>query len=48
MSLVYLILPVALALVALFVVAFLWSVKSGQLDDLDTPASRMLHDDEPN
>jgi NAD(P)-dependent dehydrogenase (short-subunit alcohol dehydrogenase family) len=27
------------------VVAFVWSARSGQLDDLETPAVRMLHDD---
>jgi cbb3-type cytochrome oxidase maturation protein len=27
------------------VFAFIWSARSGQFDDLDTPAVRMLHDD---
>ena len=45
MSVIYLLLPVAVILAAVGVVAFIWSVKSGQLDDLDTPAVRMLHDD---
>jgi cbb3-type cytochrome oxidase maturation protein len=47
MDLIFVVVPIALALGAFFVVAFLWSVKSGQLDDLDSPAVRMLHDDEP-
>jgi cbb3-type cytochrome oxidase maturation protein len=29
-----------------FLVAFLWSVKSGQMDDDYTPSVRMLFDDE--
>ena len=27
------------------VAALIWSIRSGQLDDLDTPARRMLNDD---
>jgi cbb3-type cytochrome oxidase maturation protein len=27
------------------VVALIWSIRSGQLDDLDTPAMRVLNDD---
>ena len=44
-ALVYLI-PVALGLGALSLVAFLWSLKSGQYDDLDGAAVRILLDDE--
>lgn len=46
MSVIYIVLPLALlfALVALFV--FIRAVRGGQLDDLDTPAVRMLHDDD--
>lgn len=29
-----------------FLIAFLWSVKTGQFDDDQTPAIRMLFDDE--
>jgi len=28
------------------VAAFVWAANRGQFDDLDTPAVRMLHDDE--
>lgn len=41
----YVILPLALAVAAGAVAAFIWSVRSGQLDDLDTPQRRMLNDD---
>ena len=43
--LVYLI-PIALFLGLLGLVAFLWSLKSGQYDDLDGAAERILFDEE--
>ena len=46
MSVIYLALPIALLLVGAAFMAFRWSVRSGQLDDLDTPAYRALFDDE--
>ena len=45
MSVIYIVLPLAIVVVAVAVVAFVWSARSGQLDDLETPAVRMLHDD---
>ncbi len=47
MTILYIALPVALMLAVASVLAFIWSVRSGQLDDLDTPPVRMLFDDEP-
>ena len=46
MSVIFIVLPLAIVIVAAAVVAFVWSARSGQFDDLDTPAVRMLHDDE--
>jgi cbb3-type cytochrome oxidase maturation protein len=43
--LVYLI-PIALALGALGLVGFLWALRSGQFDDLDGAAERILFDDD--
>ncbi len=37
--------PIALFLGALGLVAFLWSIRSGQYDDLDGAADRILDDD---
>lgn len=37
--------PVAIALGAVFVVLFLLAVKDGQFDDLDDPPQRILRDD---
>ena len=47
MSVLYLVVPMALVIVAAAVWAYVWATRSGQMDDLDTPAVRMLHDDEP-
>ncbi|WP_342723608.1 cbb3-type cytochrome oxidase assembly protein CcoS [Bradyrhizobium sp. B097] len=45
--LVYLV-PLALALGFVGLLGFLWSLKSGQYDDLDGAAWRAVADDEPN
>lgn len=47
MSVLYIILPLALVVVAAAVGAFVWATSRGQFDDLDTPGLRVLHDDEP-
>jgi cbb3-type cytochrome oxidase maturation protein len=44
-GLVYLI-PIALFLGALGLAGFLWSIRSGQYDDMDGAAERILHDDD--
>jgi cbb3-type cytochrome oxidase maturation protein len=44
---VFIVLPLALLIAAAAVVAFIWAVRGGQYDDLDTPSLRVLHDDEP-
>ncbi len=46
MSVIFIVLPLALLVVAIAVVAYVWSARAGQFDDLDTPAVRMLHDDD--
>lgn len=38
--------PVALLLGGIGLVAFLWALKSGQFDDLDGAAHRILFDDD--
>jgi cbb3-type cytochrome oxidase maturation protein len=45
-SVLYVLLPLVLLMVAVAVAAFLWAARRGQFDDLDTPALRALHDDE--
>ena len=44
----YLITPVALILIAIAIKLFLWAVNSGQYEDLDREASRILFDDDAN
>lgn len=45
MSVLFVLVPLALAVGAAAVITFLWAAKDGQLDDLDTPALRILDDD---
>ena len=47
MSVLYIVLPLALVITAGALLAFIWSARSGQLDDLDTPPHRALMDDDP-
>jgi len=45
-SVVFVLVPIGLVIVALAIAGFLWAARAGQYDDLGTPAMRMLHDDE--
>ena len=46
MEIIYLLIPLSLILVGLIIWAFLWSIRSGQFDDLEGPAYRILMDDD--
>ena len=46
MAVLFVVLPLALCIVAAAVVGFLWAVRRGQFDDLKTPSVRMLHEDD--
>jgi cbb3-type cytochrome oxidase maturation protein len=46
MSSLYLLIPLAVILVALAIWALFWAVKSGQYDDLETESRRILFDNE--
>jgi cbb3-type cytochrome oxidase maturation protein len=46
MSILYVLIPLALVVLGVAVWAFFWAVGSGQFDDLDTPATRILMDDD--
>jgi cbb3-type cytochrome oxidase maturation protein len=48
MAVIYILLPLAVLLASLALFAFVRAAKAGQFDDLDTPAHRILHDDEPD
>jgi cbb3-type cytochrome oxidase maturation protein len=46
MNVLVFLIPIALGLGALGLAAFLWSLRSGQYDDLDGAAHRILQDDD--
>lgn len=46
MEIVYLLVPLAALLAGVIVWIFFWAVKSGQFDDLEGPAHRILMDDD--
>jgi len=46
MSILYVLIPLGLVLVVLAVAAFFWASGSGQFDDLDSPAWRVVLDDD--
>lgn len=45
MESLFFLIPVTLLLVGIAVAVFFWAMRSGQFDDLDSPAWRILHDD---
>jgi cbb3-type cytochrome oxidase maturation protein len=45
-EIIYLLIPLSLVLVGVIVWAFFWAVRSGQFDDLEGPAHRILMDDD--
>jgi len=47
MNIIFLLMPLALLLGATFLLGFIWMARRGDFDDLETPAHRMLLDDEP-
>ncbi|MCL4846331.1 MAG: cbb3-type cytochrome oxidase assembly protein CcoS [Acidobacteria bacterium] len=46
METIFVLLPLALLIAAIAVGLFIWAAKTGQFDDLETPAVRILFDDE--
>ena len=46
MTILLFLVPLALLLGAIGLVAFMWSLRSGQFDDLDCAAHRVLMDDD--
>ena len=46
MEILFLLIPLSLLLLGIAVWAFFWAVRSGQFDDLDSPAYRILMDDD--
>jgi cbb3-type cytochrome oxidase maturation protein len=46
MNILLALIPISLALLGLAIWAFVWAVRKGQYDDLDTPALDILVDDD--
>ena len=46
MNIIFVLIPLGLLLLAFAIWAFFWAVGSGQFDDLDTPAVRIVMDDD--
>ncbi len=47
MESLYILIPLAILIVALAVWVFSWAVKNGQFEDLDTEGKRILFDEQP-
>ncbi|MCU0429413.1 MAG: cbb3-type cytochrome oxidase assembly protein CcoS [Cytophagaceae bacterium] len=45
MYIIFILLGISMTVAAGFLVSFLWAVRTGQYDDPDSPAVRMLLDD---
>jgi len=45
-NIIYALIPLGLVLLIAAVAAFFWAVRSGQFDDLESPAWRILLDDD--
>ncbi len=46
MDILYLLIPLAVIIMIIAVFAFMWAIKSGQYEDLEGPAHRILMDDD--
>jgi cbb3-type cytochrome oxidase maturation protein len=46
MSVIYLLIGVSLLIAGGFLAAFIWAARTGQYEDTETPAMRVLFDDE--
>jgi len=46
MEILYLLIPLGLLVLGVAIWGFLWAVKTGQFDDLEGPAHRILMDDD--
>lgn len=46
MEILYLLIPIAVVVMAIGIWALIWAIKSGQYDDLEGPAYRILMDDD--
>lgn len=48
MNVIFLLISASVLVAGIFLVAFLWAVRSGQYEDDRSPAVRILNDDKPH
>ena len=46
MDILYLLIPISLIIVAIAIWVFMWAIRSGQYEDMEGPAHRILMDDD--
>ncbi len=46
MDILYLLIPISLIIMAIAIAVLLWAIRSGQFEDLEGPAHRILMDDD--
>lgn len=46
MDIIYILIPLSILIVGIAVSVLFWAIKSGQFDDMDSPAHRILFDDD--
>ncbi|MFK8068940.1 MAG: cbb3-type cytochrome oxidase assembly protein CcoS [Gammaproteobacteria bacterium] len=46
MNIIFLLIPLSLILVGVIIVVLFWAIRSGQFDDMEGPAHRILMDDD--
>ena len=45
MIVIYFLIPLSIVMASLFLIAFIWAVRSGQYEDTGTPSMRLLTED---
>lgn len=48
MDIIYILIPLSIFIITVAVAVLFWAIKSGQFEDLDSPAHRILFDDDEN
>ena len=46
MDIIYVLVPLSIVLIGIATLVFFWAVRNGQFDDMDSPAHKILFDDD--
>jgi len=46
MDIIYILVPLSIVLLGIAITIFFWAVRAGQFDDLESPAHKILFDDD--